>query len=60
MTVRLFNACSTAGTTDTPAEHWNGTEWNLQTMPNPAAGKINGLSGVACTPTATCVAIGSL
>lgn len=50
---------STAGTTDTLAEHWNGTQWSLQTTPNPAGGRINGLSGVACTPTGTCVAVGS-
>ena len=58
-------ACTAVG--DTPldygtqrsfAEHWNGTNWSLQTTPNPtgAAGRV--LSGVSCRSATLCIAVG--
>jgi hypothetical protein len=46
----------------TLAERWDGHGWRIQTTPNPAGGKISGLSGVSClTPTGAlaCVAVGN-
>jgi hypothetical protein len=52
-------ASSSGIPTDTLAEQWNGTRWSLQHTPNPAGATVSGLSAVACTPTRTCVAVGS-
>jgi hypothetical protein len=46
----------------TLAERWNGTEWKLQSTPNPSESKGSELLGVSCTGTkeaAECVAVGS-
>ncbi len=60
------NACTivgdyknSAGTWVTLAERWNGTEWAIQTSPNPAEAKASYLNGgVACTSSTSCIATG--
>lgn len=47
-----------AGVTVTLAEHWNGTEWKIQTTPNPSGALGSSLSGVSCTSTTVCEANG--
>jgi hypothetical protein len=43
----------------TLAERWSGTEWVVQTTPNPAEAKSSSLSGsVSCTTATTCTAVG--
>ena len=41
-------------------EHWNGTEWSIQSTPNPEGGQYTELSGVSCTSTEACIAVGKL
>jgi hypothetical protein len=48
---------NTAGTELTLAEHWNGTEWSIQTTPNPAEAKASRLVGVSCAES-QCTAVG--
>lgn len=47
-----------SGVTETLAEVWNGTAWSLQTTPNPSGSQLSTLSGVACTSTNGCSAVG--
>jgi hypothetical protein len=54
-----WTASTSGSPTDTLAEHWNGTRWSVQSTPDPAGAKISALSGVACLPAGTCVAVGS-
>ncbi len=42
----------------TLAEHWNGTSWAIQTTPNPSGAIYSVLSGVSCTSTTACTAVG--
>jgi hypothetical protein len=44
--------------TRTLAEYWNGSSWTLQASPNSAL-KLNGLSGVSCSSSIACTAVGS-
>ena len=51
-----------SGATLPLAEHWNGTAWSFQTVPNPAdATPHDGLvlSAVSCPSSTACVAVGS-
>ena len=41
----------------TLAEGWNGTNWSPQSIPSPASG--GSLSGVSCTSSSDCTAVGS-
>jgi hypothetical protein len=54
---------NSAGTVVTLAERWNGTEWAIQTTPNPKEAKASSLAGVSCTTPSskpeTCVAVGN-
>jgi len=43
----------------TSAERWNGTEWSIQTTPNPTGAIESGLSGVSCTSSTACTAVGT-
>jgi sugar lactone lactonase YvrE len=59
-------ACTAVGTyangsaeTLSLAESWNGTEWKVQTTPNPAGGKAVELSAVSCPAAGSCTAVGS-
>jgi hypothetical protein len=47
-----------AGTPVTLAEHWNGTEWAIQSSPNPENAKESELSGVSCSSSMACIAAG--
>ncbi len=40
----------------TLAEHWNGTAWTIQ--PTPTQSTFEGLAGVSCFSTVTCIAVG--
>ena len=42
----------------TLAEGWNGTEWKVQTTPNPTGAKESFLEGVSCTSSTACIAVG--
>ncbi len=58
------NECVTVGEYEasshrlTLVEHWNGTEWQIQSSPNPGSG-TNQLYAVSCTSEANCMATGS-
>jgi hypothetical protein len=41
------------------AQRWNGTTWVAQTLPRPAGSLGTDLSGVACTSSTSCIAVGS-
>lgn len=41
------------------AESWDGSSWTIVSVPTPAGGSFAGLSGVSCTSSALCVAVGS-
>jgi hypothetical protein len=51
-------AVLTSKSEHTLAASWNGTEWTLQTSPNPAASEENSLLGVSCVTVSTCVGVG--
>jgi hypothetical protein len=42
----------------TLAEHWNGTEWSVQSTPNPSGAPYSILAGVSCNSSTTCVGVG--
>ena len=42
----------------TLAERWNGTEWLVQSTPNPSGAKASSLAGVSCTSSSACTAVG--
>jgi hypothetical protein len=46
--------------TRTLAETWNGSTWEIGSTPSPAvlAGDLSSLQGVACSATASCIAVG--
>jgi hypothetical protein len=46
------------GTTLALAERWNGTRWLLETTPKPTGAFNSSLTGVSCTSTTACQAVG--
>lgn len=40
------------------AEHWNGSTWSIQTMPNPAGSTDNLLSSISCASATSCTTTG--
>ncbi len=40
------------------AEAWNGTKWAVQSVPNPTGAQGGQLSGVSCTASTVCTAVG--
>jgi hypothetical protein len=40
------------------AERWNGSEWALQSTPNPSGSKTTELYGVSCSSATACMAVG--
>jgi hypothetical protein len=42
------------------AENWNGSSWSIQSTPNPNEVGANHLTGVSCTASDSCVAVGYL
>ena len=49
---------SEGGPIVTLAERWNGKEWTIETTPNSSEGEASLLSGVSCTSTEACMAVG--
>ena len=43
----------------TLTESWNGTKWAIQSSPNTEGQKINTLTGVSCSSSIACTAVGS-
>jgi hypothetical protein len=41
------------------ADSWNGSEWALQTMPNPKEAKDSSLSSIACSSPLLCTGVGT-
>ena len=41
------------------AERWNGTSWAVQSTPNPSGAQSSSFSGVSCTSSTACIAVGS-
>jgi hypothetical protein len=58
------DACTAVGTFNTPTEvrmlalRWNGSNWQIQPMPNPAGATVSVLSGVSCPTKRSCTAVG--
>jgi antitoxin (DNA-binding transcriptional repressor) of toxin-antitoxin stability system len=50
---------NSSGTQLTLAERWNGSEWSIQSTPNPAGAKASSLSGVSCSTSTSCTAVGT-
>ena len=40
------------------AEHWNGTNWTIQSTPNPSGAQGSLLQGVSCSSGTACTAVG--
>jgi subtilisin family serine protease len=49
---------SSAGVVSSLAERWNGTEWKIQTTPNPAGAKETEATDVSCASATSCVMVG--
>ncbi len=49
---------NSAGTNLTLAERWNGLSWSVQSTPNPSGAIYSFLSGVSCSSTTACTAVG--
>ena len=59
-------SCVAVGYTLTPElqysvliEHWNGTEWQIQAAPNPSGAVKENLTGVSCSSSTSCTAVGT-
>jgi hypothetical protein len=53
-----FSLNTVTAQTQPLSERWDGTTWKVLPTPNPQAENGSYLTGVACTPTSTCEAIG--
>jgi hypothetical protein len=54
-------ACTAVGNSNngrTLAERWNGVTWRIEPTPNPSGSASISLSGVACTSSSSCMAVG--
>ena len=49
---------NSSGTFTTLVENRKGTSWSIESSPNPAGGEGSLLSGVSCTSTSACTAVG--
>ena len=47
-----------SGSGETLAERWNGASWAVQSTPNPSGAQGSGFSGVSCTSSTACTAVG--
>jgi hypothetical protein len=47
---------NSSGTIATLAERWNGTEWSIQSTPNPTEVTVSVLHNVSCTSSTSCIA----
>ena len=52
------NYVDSGGSAQTLTEKWNGTAWSLVTSPNSSSTQANVLSGVSCTSSTVCIAVG--
>jgi len=43
---------------ETLAERWNGTEWTIQSTPNPTGSTVSALQSMSCTSSTACTATG--
>ncbi|HSE67061.1 MAG TPA: S8 family serine peptidase, partial [Gemmatimonadales bacterium] len=59
MAVGNSSTSSTSGDNITLAAHWNGSEWSLQSPPNPSGAKETVFADVSCSSATTCVAVGN-
>src|SRR5205085_1053676 len=66
MSCSSATACTAAGsytngtgTEVTLAERWDGTNWAIQTTPNPAGATSSQLNGVSCSSSTACSAAGN-
>ena len=50
---------SSAGTQLALAEAWDGTSWMIQNTPTPTGATSASLSGISCTATTACIAVGT-
>jgi hypothetical protein len=51
-------AVNSAGSLVTLAQRWQGSSWTLESTPNPAGSNFDLLSGVSCTSSTACTAVG--
>jgi hypothetical protein len=63
---KLATACTavgdyfnSSGSDVTLAEAWNGTSWSIQPTPNPSGATLSALTGVSCTSSTACTAVGN-
>ncbi len=49
---------ATGATTETLAEHWDGTSWSVQTTPDKNDSTSDRLAGISCASAARCSAVG--
>jgi hypothetical protein len=49
---------NSSGVSVTLAETWNGSSWSVQSTPNPTGATASVLSGVSCTSSSACIAVG--
>jgi IPT/TIG domain-containing protein len=49
---------NSSGTNETLAERWNGTEWTIQSTPDPGGAKVSALYGISCVSSTACTAVG--
>src|SRR6266851_7689552 len=52
------NFTDSSGVGVTLTERWNGTTWAVQSTPNPSGAQSSGFSGVSCTSSTACIAVG--
>src|SRR6185312_4395100 len=50
---------NSSGTVVGIAERWNGIEWKIQAMPNPAGAKESDPAAISCVSATACVMAGS-
>jgi hypothetical protein len=49
---------NSAGVYVTLAEQWNGTEWAIQSTPNPSGATFSAIGGVSCVSSGGCSTVG--
>ncbi len=54
-----FKASSAGGNSSAVAERWNGQKWAIQKLPPRSGAKDSELSGILCTSSHFCIAVGS-
>ena len=57
--VAAGNYTASSGYDQTLIETWNGSSWSIVTSPNTSTSQNNDLTGVSCTSSSACTAVGS-